>query len=241
MPDGQQVKTKGVVDIVFLLDATGSMAPCIDALKENIRVFVDSLTVSSGNNVSPVKDWRAKIVGFRDFEADKEPWLDNPFVRKVDELKDQLTRLNAEGGGDEPESLLDAIYRVAKMEQSEKGAPTEDPTKWRYRSAAARIVIVFTDASYKEKMAIPEAKGGTIDDVFNAIQEHRIILSIFAPAMPCYDKLSEVDKSEYMAIAVGPEGPQKALAAFTADQANFKETLRQLAASVSKSAETPLL
>jgi hypothetical protein len=35
--------------------------------------------------------------------------------------------------------------------------------------------------------------------------------------------------------------PQEALVKFTTDQANFKNTLRQLAASVSKSAETVAL
>ena len=36
-------KTKGVVDVVFLMDATKSMEPCIDALKDNVATFVDSM------------------------------------------------------------------------------------------------------------------------------------------------------------------------------------------------------
>jgi hypothetical protein len=35
----QTSKVKGIVDIVFLLDATGSMQPCIDAVKNNIAAF----------------------------------------------------------------------------------------------------------------------------------------------------------------------------------------------------------
>ena len=46
MTDQPQSKAKGVVDIVFLLDATGSMGPCIAALKTNIGLFIDSLTMS---------------------------------------------------------------------------------------------------------------------------------------------------------------------------------------------------
>ena len=241
MPDGQPPKVKGVVDIVFLMDATGSMAPCIDALKKNVEMFIDSLTVSSGNNVSPVRDWRAKVVGFRDFEVDAEPWIDNDFVRDVAQLKAQLGGLEARGGGDEPESLLDALYRVASVGQTDKGAQAEDPQKWRYRSSAARVAIVFTDAPFKEKMAIPEAKGGGIDDVVNAVTSNRVIVSLFAPEMPCFDRISEIDRAEYMAIPDAGKGPQQALVAFTADQANFQETLKQLAASVSKSAETPAL
>ncbi|MBA2244198.1 MAG: VWA domain-containing protein, partial [Gemmatimonadetes bacterium] len=131
--DQQQTKTRGVADIVFLIDVSGSMAPIIDALKRNIELFIDSLSSGEGNNVSPVRDWRAKAVGYRDFEADAEPFIDNPFVRDVTALKAQLAGLVAQGGGDEPESLLDALFRIANVGQTERGAQSEDPNQWRYR------------------------------------------------------------------------------------------------------------
>jgi hypothetical protein len=62
----QKVKTKGVADIVFLVDITGSMAPCIDALRANIEIFIDSL---SKGNAPPIRDWRGKVVGYRDVEG----------------------------------------------------------------------------------------------------------------------------------------------------------------------------
>ena len=237
----QQTRTRGVADIVFLIDISGSMSPIIDSLKRNIELFIDSLNAGEGNNVSPVRDWRAKAVGFRDFEHDPEPYVDNPFVRDVAALKAQLSALRAEGGEDEPESLLDALFKIANMGQTERGAQADDPGKWRYRSDAARVVIVFTDASFKESMTIPEARGGGIADVTNAMVNNRIILSLFAPDMPGYDQLSQIDKSEWEAISYPGLNPQEALAKFTEDQANFRNTLRQLAASVSKSAETVAL
>lgn len=239
--DQQQTKTRGVADLVFLIDVSGSMAPIIDALKRNIELFIDSLSAGEGNNVSPVRDWRAKAVGYRDFDEDPQPFVDNPFVRDVAALKAQLTGLVAEGGGDEPESLLDALFKIATMGQMERGAQSDDPSMWRYRSDAARVVIVFTDASFKETMSIPEARGGGVADVTNAMVNNRIILSLFAPDMPGYDQLSQIDKSEWEAISYPGLNPQEALAKFTQDQANFRNTLRQLAASVSKSAETVAL
>jgi hypothetical protein len=236
--DQQQTRTRGVADIVFLIDISGSMAPAIDALKANIGTFVESLSKGEGNNVSPVRDWRAKAVGYRDFDHDPQPFIDNPFVTDVEALRGQLAGLQAEGGEDEPESLLDALFKVANMGQTEKGAQSVDPARWRYRSDAARVVVVFTDASFKPAMTIPEAKGGGVQDVTNAIINNRIILSLFAPDMPGYDQLSQIDKSEWEAISYPGLNPQDALVKFTGDQANFKNTLRQLAASVSKSAET---
>jgi hypothetical protein len=240
-----RAKTKGVADIVFMIDVSGSMATCIDALRGNIEVFVDSLNRGDANNAAPVKDWRGKVVGYRDIEhaqADALPWIeDHPFVRDAASLKAQLGTLQAAGGGDEPESLLDALYKVATMEAMPKGSQSEDAGKWRYRSDAARVVIVFTDASFKETMSLPEAKGGSLQDVANVIMGNRIILSLFAPNFEGYDRLSQIDKSEWDVVEFEGLTPQQALQKFTSDPANFRTTLKQLAASVSRSAETVAL
>jgi len=244
-PVAPRPKTKGVADIVFVIDVTGSMTPIIDALRKNIETFIDSLSRGDANNAAPVKDWRGKIVGYRDIEhaeAEGLPWIeDNPFVRDAVALKAQLAGLRAAGGGDEPESLLDVLYKVATMEASPKGAQGEDPNKWRYRSEAARVVIVFTDASFKETMSISEAKGGSLQDVANVVMANRIILSLFAPNFEGYDRLSQIDKSEWEVVEYEGLSPQEALQKFTADPVNFRNTLKQLAASVSRSAETVAL
>jgi hypothetical protein len=246
-PPGPQAraKTKGVVDLVFVVDVSGSMAPCIDALRKNIEAFIESLSRGDGNNVAPVRDWRGKVVGYRDIETSESeglPWMeDSAFVRDVSVLKSQLTKLKASGGGDEPESLLDTLFKVASMQASLKGSQSEDPDKWRYRSDAARIVIVFTDASFKETMSIPEAKGGSLQDVANVIMANRIILSLFAPNFEGYDRLSQIDKSEWEVVEFEGLNPQEALQKFTSDPVNFRNTLKQLAASVSRSAETVAL
>jgi hypothetical protein len=240
-----RAKTKGVADIVFVVDISGSMAPCIDALRQNIEIFVNSLSSGDANNAAPVKDWRAKVVGYRDIEAAEGeglPWIiDNIFVRDPAELKAQLAALEANGGGDEPESLLDTLYKVATMEAIAKGAQTVEPGKWRYRSDAARVVVVFTDASFKETMSIPEAKGGSLQDVANVVMANRIILSVFAPNFEGYDRLSQIDKSEWEVVEFEGLNAQEALQKFTSDPVNFRNTLKQLAASVSRSAETVAL
>jgi len=229
-------KTKGVVDMVFLIDATGSMQHCINALKNNINTFVKSLGESRGNEPI-VKDWRAMVFGFRDVEDDPQSaFVENDFITDITEFERQLSRLKASGGGDEPESLLDALYKVATMGETRKDEEPQ-PRKWRYRSAAARVVIIFTDAPYKTNLQYPT--GGNLDDVLNAVESNRIIMSIFAPDIECYELLSEADKAEWMPIE--GENPQEALQQFTKDQANFEKTLQQLAKSVSKSAGTTVV
>ncbi len=65
----QTEKTKGVVDIVFLVDITGSMQHCIDALKANISAFIDSLTAAAEHTMpAPHRGavvWSLGVVGSR--------------------------------------------------------------------------------------------------------------------------------------------------------------------------------
>lgn len=235
----QQGGGRGVADIVFLVDASGSMSSCIDGLKTNIGVFVDTLTTGGANNDSPLSDWRARVIGYRDVESDGSNWfVDQPFVRDAAALKAQLAALTAEGGGDEPESLLDALYRVATLGGTESGAQ-EDDTRWRHRREALRMVIVFSDASFHSTMRLEEVRGGTIDDLSNQFMTHRIVLSLFAPSFPCYDELATIQRSEYNVVP-GTD-PQRALEEFTRDHANFARTLRQLAQTVSKSASVAIV
>ena len=234
-------KTKGVCDIVFLIDATGSMQPAIDDIKRNISKFFNELSAVGPNGDTIVKDWRARVIAYRDVKEDgvADWYVDNPFVRDPKEIENQLNTFKATGGGDEPESLLDALYKVAKFGNTPKCAQKEDPTMWRYRSEAARVVIVFTDASFHATTALTEAPNLDWQEIANLIMQEKIRLSIYAPQMRCYDDLSQIDKCEFMPIEFDPEVPNDAvykLRDFTADTANFQRTLQQLAKTVSASA-----
>jgi von Willebrand factor type A domain len=237
----QQIKVKGVADIVFLLDATGSMAPCINAIKENIAAFITSLTSKDANQQSVVKDWRVKVVGYRDFDYTDAPAIvDNPFVNSVEELRSHLAQLEATGGGDEAESLLEGLHRVATMPETGLGKPLM-PDAWRDRSEARRFVVVFSDAPYKPKMSEP--KGGTVDDVINAMMTSQIVLYVYAPeTFSCYETLGEMDKAEWNAIPVATgSSAQEALALFTSDKDNFQKILDVLAKTITHTAPIPPL
>ena len=228
-------KIKGVADIVFLLDATGSMQPSIDAVKRNIGTFVDKLESPDENATLPVKDWRAAVWEFRDVRADGGRWLvRHPFVRSAGELRGQLGGVVASGGGDEPESLLDALHAVAKMDASPRDANEGEPEKWRARGVATRVVVVFTDASFHPSLSEPA--GLDIDDAINAVEAAHIRLTLFAPQMACYDDLAETQHCKYEAVESRPgECAVSALARFTGDSAAFAKTMAMLAASVSDS------
>jgi hypothetical protein len=248
-------KVKGIVDIVVLMDISGSMQTCIDAVKSSVSAFVEGLESKDANNGSPIKDWRMKVCGYRDQTCDMEWFVDNPFVRDVASVQAQLSAANmqADGGGDEPESLLDAIYTVARMDQCGVQDP-EDPARWRARGTSARAVVFFTDATFKTPMTLPEAGGGGVDDVINAIMASKVILCGFCPEWEGYYNLASVDRAEIDFVArlaetpalagfgkPGEEGYAAQVAAVTAlsarasDRAAFMKIMEQLAKTISKS------
>jgi hypothetical protein len=237
----QSPKIKGVADIVFLLDATGSMGPCINAVKQNIKTFVQTFTTPNPNGAAVVKDWRAKVMGYRDLDYTDVPALvDNPFVADVSALEAQLDALVAEGGGDEPETLLEALYLLANMPAT---APGEElrPEAWRNVSAGRRFVIVFTDAPFKEPLRAP--KGATLDTVIVSLMTAKIVLHMFAPAtLTRFGTLEEVDKALWHKVPVNAgEKPQKALEDYTADQSKFEKIIQLLAKTMTQqSADVPV-
>ena len=186
---------------MFLLDATGSMGPCINAVKQNITKFVTTMTTPNPNGGAVVKEWRAKVMGYRDLDyTDCPPYVDNPFVTSVRDLETQLNALHADGGGDEPETLLEALYKLAAMPSTAPGEPLR-PDAWRPVGAARRFVVVFTDAPFKEPLREP--RGATLDDVILNLMTAKIVVHIFAPKQfERFNVLAEVDKAQWHAIPV---------------------------------------
>jgi hypothetical protein len=250
--------SKGKVDIVLLLDLTGSMQPCIEGVKANLLTFLTSLRDGLQPDANSPKislDGRFKVVGFRDHRATSganDSWfVDNPFVREAAELQAQLNSPNmqAQGGGDEPESLMDALYKVGAMAESsiQEG---EDANKW--RKGVHHCVIFFTDASFVRPMTIPEAAGGDVQDLANKLMESRIKMFGMAPEWNGYNELSAVPGSDIVyyikgdAVAnlgkPGPEGKAaseaavRALQTYAIDQNTFRKFIEQIGKSVSKQA-----
>jgi hypothetical protein len=253
--ESQMSKVKGVVDLVILLDVTGSMEACLNAVKTNVRGFIETFSTSDANNQDPVKDWRIKVCGYRDFTANPSDWfVDNPFVSTIPEVEAQLNNPNMEasGGVDEPESLLDALLKIATMGNT---GPQDlpSPLKWRAIGRAARVVVFFTDATFHASIRIPEGSGGAAQDVINHLQQNRIKMVGFAPEWMGYHELGSCEGAEIdnfvegaPVAAIGQPGPagdaaalasQNALAGLSSDRKGFQALMRRLAATVTAIAD----
>ncbi len=121
-------KVRSKVDIVFIVDVTGSMSEEIDGVKSSIIKFIEGLEKSG-------LDAKVAVVPYDDYVPTKDheyspPWLNlsNPSV-----AADYTGKLMASGGGDFPENAYGAVMYAWKN------------VSW--RSDSQRVFILLTDAS----------------------------------------------------------------------------------------------
>lgn len=133
--------TEYAVDIVFVIDATGSMGDVIGKTKKMALSFHDDLLRKLEEATPPknVTQLRIKVIEFRDFYCDgtralrESPFFELPVEQK--KFENFINAINADGGGDEPESALEALALAIKSDWTNEG------------DKRRHIVIMFTDAS----------------------------------------------------------------------------------------------
>ncbi|MBQ3097624.1 MAG: hypothetical protein IJC66_05655, partial [Kiritimatiellae bacterium] len=149
----------------------------------------------------------------------------------------QLDDLVATGGGDLPESLLDAMHAVISAPKSDRGV--EDPGMWRERHEAARALIVFTDAPYKPVMVAPGCRNGNWEDIRNLCVQEKILLTLVAPTseLPGYegfDFLGGINKANYLPIPPGSSGDDSMLDKFLNNKETLQKAIQAIAKTLSK-------
>ncbi|MCK9904175.1 hypothetical protein CC117_30235 [Parafrankia colletiae] len=127
------------VDIVMCIDVTGSMGPVIDRVKENALSFHAHLDAAMGRKGKSTSQLRIKVIAFRDFGYNTQDAIqESEFYVLPDEsagFERFVKGLVATGGGDEPESALEALA-LALQSSWERGMDRR-----------RHVVVMFTDAS----------------------------------------------------------------------------------------------
>ena len=185
------------VDIVFCVDVTGSMTPILDQVKANALRFYSDVQANLTAKGKTIDELRVRIVAFRDIVADGEAALQESsfFELPADEtgFSSFVNGLVAEGGGDAPESGLEAV-----------GLAMTSP--WTTRGDRRRqVVVVWTDqpAHPLDGSTLPAALAERVPADFSALTDlwedpqgplgsssKRLIL--FAPDGPGWSDISGV-------------------------------------------------
>lgn len=139
--------TKRNIDVVFCIDGTGSMSPCIEAVKSNARRFRFEFVKAMSKMGSEIDSMRVKIIVFRDYECDgNESMQISPFFElptDETEFDKYMAGISASGGGDAPENGLEALYYAMRSDFT---------TGMKDR----QVIALFTDA---DALPLGERKG----------------------------------------------------------------------------------
>ncbi len=225
------MSTKGVADVVFCLDASDSMKPCIDGVKTHISSFLEGLKTDRQRSWDVRFDFLAHhtllveggVIGNCHYSlyhnesgnlaldvlySSQQGQRGRFFTTDIDEFKRGLDKV--EVIGDEgPFVALDSCLDFP----------------WRKAGECHRVVIFMTDEPFETSSA-PEVERQFLEELLQKIQDLKVLLFIVAPDSPAYEELAEVDKSEYEAV----DGRSAGLA-----DVDFRKLLSGIGKSVSVS------
>jgi len=127
------------------------MTPVLDLVKEKVRKFPHDLRDRLAKKDKVVNSLRIRTIAFRDLAADSEALVSSEFFMvepgtDLAKFESFVSDLKASGGGDEPESALEALG----IAQSSNW--THDGDRQRH------VIVMFTDASAHKL----ESRVGTI-------------------------------------------------------------------------------
>lgn len=122
------------IDIAFVIDTTGSMSDDIDAVRNNVKSIIDQVSAQTSGA-------RFALVSYRDDSRstgdsiDYASRLDLGFTTDGAALKASLDTLEANGGGDTPETVYSGVMKATELA---------------WRSGVRKIAVVLGDAPPKD-------------------------------------------------------------------------------------------
>ncbi len=185
------------VDMVFCIDATGSMRHVLEFVKHNAMNLYKDVMQAMRKKEKVISKMRVRIIAFRDYLTDgDQAMLVSDFFILPDQVQpfyDSLDSIQAKGGGDIPEDGMEALAYAIRSDWTREGIKRR------------HIIVVWSDAPthplghgkaapwYPDGMAKnfeelslwweDEQLGGTMDE--NAKR-----LLIFAPDAPDWNRIS---------------------------------------------------
>ena len=172
------------IEVMFVLDTTGSMSGLIAAAKEKIWSIANTLA-----SADPAPEIKMGLVGYRD-RGDAYITTFTALFDDLDAVYTQLMRFQADGGGDTPESVNQALYEAVTK------------TDWSDNVHTYRVVFLVGDApphiDYQND--IPYAKSCQMaakrDIIINTIQ-----CGNMPQTTPIWREIAQMGEGQYFRVA----------------------------------------
>ena len=127
------------LDLVLIIDVSGSMSSVMDFVKENALSFQNQLMAVMKDKGWVVHSNRVRVIAFRNFLTSPGDAIESTqflvLPEREEEFHNFISRLRATGGGAEPKSGLEALALAI-------GSPWE-----RHTGRSRHVIALFTDAA----------------------------------------------------------------------------------------------
>ena len=153
-------KTNGDIDVVFVIDTTGSMGSSISAVKNNIRNIVESIS-------SKTKSARFALVTYQDHpccggsSGDYPSKIETDFTSSAEAFNKAVNFIQLGNGGDWKESVYSGIKTGLNLQ---------------WRAGVKKIMIVIGDAPAKDPEPVTELTEQSIVDAAYAVDPAQIYI-----------------------------------------------------------------
>lgn len=207
---GRRMQSGRAAEVLFILDCTKSMTGEIDAMRDAITGFADTIRSDGVRARVGLIEFRDRLIGEeqRVLRFQSGVFTDDPY-----EFRQQVSQLFAAGGGDEPESSLDALLLA---------------TRQPFSSGVSKVFVLVTDAPPH----VPDKEARSIEEVGAAIRQAGIdqlymVIRTTNPSSQVYLRLLETGVRGF-AFDLGEHGE------FRAREENFRKTLMALGKTISQ-------
>jgi Mg-chelatase subunit ChlD len=177
-------ENKSRIEVCFVLDTTGSMGGLIEGAKQKIWSIANEMI-----SAKPTPELKLGLIGYRD-RGDEYVVKSFPLTDDIDSIYAHLRDFQAGGGGDEPESVNEALAEaVEKM-------------SWSQDRKVLKIIFLVGDApphmDYAEGPKYPELcrLAAKKDLIINTVQCGNI-----AETTPIWKEIAKSSEGSYAAIA----------------------------------------
>ncbi|KAK4056463.1 hypothetical protein OIO90_002606 [Microbotryomycetes sp. JL221] len=120
-----------LLDLVFIMDATGSMSSYLKSAANNIELIVENILHSG--KLHSIESLKVGLIAYRDYPPQDNSYITKSFefTSDVESVKANLSALHASGGGDGPEAVTAAMKAALELD---------------WRPHASKMCVLVADA-----------------------------------------------------------------------------------------------
>lgn len=165
---------KAAVDLVFVIDTTGSMSDKIEGLLNTCTKFVDEFAALR-------LDHRIGIVAFGDLTVEGDRIVATKFTNNIETTKESLSKIpRYSGGGNEGESSFDAMDKAMARP---------------FRQEAVKVLVLITDEPGLEHDNI------TAREIIRRLEQEEFLTFVVATPDNYYKEMGEKSGGKWYQVS----------------------------------------